>query len=327
MKSFMITATIVAMVALCAACQSEPEVGDALYPQMEETYGPHAYINETAAPGNAACLQLVQTPVELLLPDQNVSFKVRLTQPAETDVTVNLAEDPEAARLYDPEATPLPAGTFTLSTAKLTIPRGALESSQACTVTIASQDALLDFGTRAVAAISMVSSDGAPIGNDHNAYYLSFSKIVTNYMGQDYGTLQQRVQHDPSDFTLQMNGEDVTNILTDGSPDTDVLGYGEFSIVAAFESPQPLSGLVFYAGTYYPSYYSPRYIELFTSDDGVNWTSQTGDYVDNAIVPHNATTPVPLTLYSSVSCRYVCLTVYDSFYWGYSYISELKLFK
>ncbi|MGN1260938.1 MAG: hypothetical protein ACI4UC_07510 [Alloprevotella sp.] len=92
MKSFMITATIVAMVALCAACQSEPEVGDALYPQTEETYGPHAYINETAAPGNAACLQLVQTPVELLLPDQNVSFKVRLTQPAETDVTVNLAE-------------------------------------------------------------------------------------------------------------------------------------------------------------------------------------------------------------------------------------------
>lgn len=68
-----------------AACQSEPEVGDLLYPATPETYEAKVYINETAMPGNQHTTKVLRTPYGVQAQADTVSFYVRLTKPVAQD--------------------------------------------------------------------------------------------------------------------------------------------------------------------------------------------------------------------------------------------------
>ena len=113
-----------------ASCDDEPEVGSTLYPESPENYDAKLYINETALPGNQTSLEVVQTPVSLIIPDNEISFYVRLTKPVTTDVTVNVTENPELAEAYLSDAEALPEGSLQLANTSVTIKAGSTVSEQ-----------------------------------------------------------------------------------------------------------------------------------------------------------------------------------------------------
>ena len=92
-----------------AACQSEPEVGDLLYPATPETYEAKVYINETAMPGNQHTTKVLRTPYGVQAQADTVSFYVRLTKPVAQDVTVGVAQVDSLAAGFADDATALPA--------------------------------------------------------------------------------------------------------------------------------------------------------------------------------------------------------------------------
>ena len=86
----------------------------------------------------------------------------------------------------------------------------------------------------------------------------------------------------------------------------------------------------FYAG--YSTYFGPRNVEILTSSDGINWTSQT-DGIFTTTRVSRLTTPVPFVFYSAVTCQYVKFSVYDCFwsdygsYYDYPDVAEIEFYQ
>ncbi|MGN1264793.1 MAG: DUF1735 domain-containing protein, partial [Muribaculaceae bacterium] len=168
-----------------AACQDEPEVGSTLYPVEPENYDARLYINEIAMPGNQSSLDLVQTPVSLITPDDEISFYVKLTKPVSVDVTVNVAEDANLAATFDSNADALPEGTLQFGKSSVTIKAGSMVSSEPITAKVAENDAVRNIESKGVAAITIASnSANIATGSNNNAYYVVLNKSVTNFKGQ-----------------------------------------------------------------------------------------------------------------------------------------------
>lgn len=321
---------LIALLPLFTACQSEPEVGSTLYPTEQENYGPKVYINELAGSGNEASVEVVQTPVSLMLPEEDaISFTVKLTAPVAKDVTVTVAADEEKAAAYNSDCDVLPASAYQLNKTQVTIPAGKLESSEPIILQLVESDAIRNLERTGVVALSLSAvSDGADVGKNMNTYYAVVSKKVTNFKGQNVADLEGRTQIPYDSYTVTDDyGDDYTAELSDGDNSTYCYGYYEFYLMATFTNPTPVSALVFHAEASYPYYYTPKIVEVLTSNDGEEWTSQTDGTVTSTIRPFSATTPIPFVLYSPITCKYVKFRVEDSFYWGYSYVSELKLYQ
>ena len=322
---------LIALLPLFTACQSEPEVGSTLYPTEQENYGPKVYINELAG-GNEASVEVVQTPVSLVLPEEDaISFTVKLTVPVAQDVTVTVAADDEKAAAYKSDCDVLPASSYQLSKTQVTIPAGKLESTEPIKLQLVESDAIRNMERTAVVALSLsAASQGADVGKNMNTYYAVVNKKVTNFKGQNTEELEGRTQVSYDAYTVVDDwGEDYTAILKDGNYDwsSACYGYYEFYLLATFTEPHPVSAVVFHASSTYPDYYTPKTVGVLTSMDGETWTSQTGGTYVNTIRPSSGSTPIPFVLYTPVTCKYLKFRVVDSFYYGYSYISELKLYE
>ena len=322
---------LIALLPLFTACQSEPEVGSTLYPTEQEKYGPKVYINELAG-GNEASVEVVQTPVSLVLPEEDaISFTVKLTAPVAKDVTVTVAADDEKAAAYKSDCDVLPASSYQLSKTQVTIPAGKLESTEPIKLQLVESDAIRNMERTAVVALSLsAASQGADVGKNMNTYYAVVNKKVTNFKGQSATEIEGKTQISYDAYTVEgSDGDDYTDYLKDGNYawNSSYEGDYEFYLLATFTEPQPVSAVVFHASSYYPYYYTPKIVEVLTSMDGETWTSQTGGTYENTIRPSSAATPIPFVLYTPVTCKYLKFRVVDSFYYGYSYISELKLYE
>lgn len=322
---------LIALLPLFTACQSEPEVGSTLYPTEQENYGPKVYINELAGSGNEASVEVVQTPVSLMLPEEDaISFRVKLTAPVAKDVTVTVAADDEKAAAYNSDCDVLPASAYQLNKTQVTIPAGKLESSEPIILQLVESDAIRNLERTGVVALSLSAvSDGADVGKNMNTYYAVVSKKVTNMKGQSAAEIEGKTQIPYDAYTVEgSDGYDYTDYLSDGDYAwySSYEGDYEFYLLATFTEPRPVSAVVFHASSYYPYYYTPNIVEVLTSMDGETWTSQTGGEYVNTIRPSSGETPIPLVFYSPITCKYLKFRVVDSFYWGISYVSELKLY-
>ncbi len=327
---------LVALLPLLTACQSEPEVGTPLHPVDAETYGAKVYINEIATPTNVSSAKILQTPVELIYTPDTCQFYVHLTQPLSTDITVTVAEDEAAATAYDGEATALPTGTLKVLNSSVTIPAGATVSTEPVRYLAPESEALRSFSGTAVSALKLQSVSGSndvTIGNDHNAYYQVFTKVVTNYKGQSSSDLATHTQLAYSTYSVSINGETTTD-LSDNNTSTYYLDYdngGGFDVLFTFDQPQKVGALSYKYG--YSWGYVPVTVEILTSNDGTEWTSQTGGEVQNEQISYSSK-DIPFCFYSAVTCRYVKLRVVDCYYgiyygseYDYPCISEAKLYE
>lgn len=326
---------LVALMPLLTACQSEPEVGTPLHPVDAETYGAKVYINEIATPTNTSSAKILQTPVELIYSPDTCQFYVHLTQPLSTDITVTVAESEEAATAYDAEATALPVGTLKVLNGTVTIPAGATVSTEPVRYVAPESEALRSFTGKAVSALALQSVSGSTdvaLGSDHNAYYQVFTKVVTNYKGQSSAELSTHTPLAYSTYSVSIDGETTTD-LSDDNTSSYYMPYdgGAFEVLFTFDQPQNVGALSFKFG--YSWGYTPMTVEILTSTDGSEWTSQTGGEVQNEQFSYS-NKDIPFCFYSAVPCRYVKLRVLDCYYgvyygseYNYPCISEVKLYE
>lgn len=322
---------LVAVMPLFTACQSEPEYGTLLHPEEQANTDPKVYINEVAAPTNTASGTVVQTPVELVLPEDAYEFYVRLSRPVESNVVVTVAEDAAAAAAYGNDYQALPVGALAIENATVTIPAGATVSTEPVTFKVADSEAVKSFEGKGVAVIKVASikSDAqVSLGSDHNAYYTLLTKKVTNFKDNSISTLESKTQITSDELSYTYNGYDYTVKLMDGSKNTYVyMSGGPGAIICEFNEPQPFIGMAYQYG-YYPGY-GPYKYDILTSSDGETWTSQLGGPVE-----YYSSTKVCVNLYSAVTCKYVKFQIYSTYYsnyWGDSYntpcVGELYMYK
>lgn len=328
-KSFPLLA---ALLLPLAACQDEPEVGSTLYPVEPENYDARLYINEIAMPGNQSAFDVVQTPVSLITPNDEIAFYVKLTKPVSVDVTVNVAEDENLAATFDSNAEALPAGTLSFSNNSVTIKAGSMVSSQPITAKVAENDAVRNIKSKGVAAITIASnSANIATGSNNNAYYVVLNKSVTNFKGQSTEEINSLNLIPHSSITASVDDYDAT-IIADGDLSTEYWHYssGGYSAVLEFSEPTPVKALGYFFASY--AGYCPNTVEILTSDDGETWTSQTNGKVTTSVVPSRQTDIVPFVFYAAITCKYVKLTVYSCFwtsygsYYDYPAIADINLY-
>lgn len=304
MKSTIIKSVValMAFMPLITSCDDELEVGTTLFPTEAENPNPKVYINETSLPVNTTTAEIVQTPLALLIPEDTCSFYIRLTRPVASDVTVTVAEDPALAQEYDNTAEALPMGTVSMVTATVTIPAGQQESTEPVKFVVPECDALRNFNGSAVSVIKIAkveSADMVSIGADHYTYYMLFNKKVTNYKGNDNADLNDKEMIPVADYTITLNGDDVSDKLGDNNARTYTVTQGPGEYIVEFNEAQPIVGMAYRYG--YSYWYVPTEIEMQTSNDGVTWESQTGGKVN----PEVAYGYVAINLYSPITCKFV----------------------
>ncbi|MGM9812843.1 MAG: BT_3987 domain-containing protein [Muribaculaceae bacterium] len=321
---------MVALLPVLTACQDEPEVGDTLYPTEKENYDAKVYINETASPGNTANVNIIQTPVSMVIPDETISFYVRLTKPVDTDVTVTVDENAELAAAYDNNAEVLPTGALQISNSTVTIPAGKQVSSTPVEIVVPNNDVISSLGAKGVAALSIKSSSGNfSAGQNNNAYYVVVNKTFTNIKSQSSADLAELTQIATDGITATSGDYDASDLI-DGN--TNQAGWYD-EAVFQFSSPQTVSAISFLAYSRSTGY-APKVVEIFTSDDGENWTSQTGGMYTSSITPNSRSLEVPFVFYAGITCNYIKFVFYETVWsvgygqdYNYPCVSEVRLYQ
>ena len=202
-----------------AACQSEPEVGDLLYPATPETYEAKVYINETAMPGNQHTTKVLRTPYGVQAQADTVSFYVRLTKPVAQDVTVGVAQVDSLAAGFADDATALPAKFTSVVTPSVTIPAGSMVSSAPVRVALTHLDEVEASGVAPI-AISTIQGE-AVAGADHQVYYVAvnYEETQSRVKSQSSKDLKALTKIDPSSYTVTVGGATIAE-LNDGDKET-----------------------------------------------------------------------------------------------------------
>ena len=316
-----------------AACQSEPEVGDTLYPTEPETYEARVYINETAMPGNTHTTDVMRTPYNVKAEIDTVSFYVRLNKPVATDVTVNVGQVDSLASQYADDATPLPSKFVNQLSSTVTIPAGSMVSSEPIRVALTDLDELEASGV-APLAINVVKGE-AKAATDHNVYYMvvNYDETTSNIKSQSVRDLP-KTEIDKSTITITVNGNAAPE-LNDGKRSTYYYSEepGGYDIVMDLGQQKAISALAFNWGSDYDGY-CPASVEILVSNDGTTWQSITDGFLALENIPTSRATLCPFIFYQPITCRYATLRVGDCQYgveygddYNYPCVSEVKLYE
>lgn len=329
---FKIVLPLMAGALLTVSCDDEPAVGTPLNPTTEENYGAKVYVYQRGVKANTAEATVVQTPVNVVLPEDTFDVYVRLTAPVQEDVSVTLSPDDAASAAYGNGATALPAAAVNVINPTVTIKAGEKESDQPVRVTLKDNDAYKSLEGTGVAVLKLsTGSKAVAMAQDYNHYDVLVDKITTNLKSQSKNDLAKLTQIDVNSYAVSSDGEETTD-LSDGNTDTYSYYYAPYDIVMQFDEPQSIAALSYQFG--YSKYYAPSVVEILTSNDGETWTSQTNGEVSDAFGPSRATDVVPWVFYSPVKCKYVklrCVQCPYGVWYGDDYnspiVSEVRLYE
>lgn len=159
------------------ACQSEPEVGSLLYSE-ETDNSPKLYVYETQPNYNIYESVVKQTPSALVLPEDTMSFYVKLSQPLNEDVVVTAFESPQLAEQFDSDYPALAEGAVTFNTKTVTIPAGQTVSTTPVVVSLSADGPLLTMEDRGCIAVTFASTPIVNVKEGYDAYYWKITKKV-----------------------------------------------------------------------------------------------------------------------------------------------------
>lgn len=320
---------MLATMPLFVACSDSKEFGENLFPTEEEDYeSVKAYINPNDGVQRSVDAEVVQTPIGYDMPDYSIEFYISLNHAADEDITVTVAPDADktAQNLGDYKA--IPADAFVMERGTVTIPKGSRKSSEPVVARLQDNDAAKSLSTgdngKLTFAIQNVTG-GAKISTNMNSIdaYVSYSY---NSIKKD-GSIDNKTKLNlASIYNIGWNRND-TKTLTDGLFSRCVYtyaGYGGWKITLDEET--EVNAVAVYPGTGYYLNYAPKIYELFSSDDGENWTSiGTVQWTTNP----DGTKPLVAELYSPVTTKYIRVDPTVSFYGSYPYIyvSEIEIYK
>lgn len=296
--------------ATLASCQSEPEVGSTLYPTAEENYSAKAYLYTGTSDGNKLLLAGEKSASAVTLANDSAKFYVRLSSPAEKDVTVTLAATSDGVEANSSEEV-MSTDAISLSKTSVTFAKGQ-QVSEPIVVKLVNGDALKNLAMlkNGVTSVVIKSVDGA-----ETAKMSTKVAVATNFSFNNInasGTLDTDKQIALTDYDMltSLSGSNAKK-LNDGNPNTYIYSYLYYDpqFVIKFKSVRTLSGVGILSS--FTSYgYGVKKVTVETSLDGKTWTSMG---TATTSTQYDDETPFPIVFNTPVTCKYVKLTILESF--------------
>ena len=299
------------------SCEDELEVGTPLYPVEEEFNGPKVYINEKGLPANSKSVNVVKTPIGIVVNEEVDSFYVYSAVPVDEDVTVTISESEEVAAKFNKDATPV-SGVVNFLQGTVTIPKGAQKSSEPVVYAMKNAEPLSTFGKKGVVALAITDVKGyAAAGKNNNAYCLQLNLQVKNI--KEYGDLSKFTMLGKDDYTATWGGGNDASNLFDEDFYSGISVSKDFTVTLDLSVARNFVGIGYAAGEY-DKPYKARNVKVEVSTDGV-------DYQDMGVfvlpkAPQNAQECMeftPVELYGAMSCKFVKLTFSKTAYTGTYY--------
>ena len=230
--------------ATLASCQSEPEVGSTLYPTAEENYSAKAYLYTGTSDGNKLLLSGEKSASAVTLAGDSAKFYVRLSSPAEKDVTVTLAATSDGVEANSSEEV-MSTDAISLSKTSVTFAKGQ-QVSEPIVVKLVNGDALKNLAMlkNGVTSVVIKSVDGA-----ETAKMSTKVAVATNFSFNNInasGTLNTDKQIALTDYDMLTSlSSSNPKKLNDGDPNTYIYSYLYYDpqFVIKFKSAKTLSGV------------------------------------------------------------------------------------
>lgn len=297
--------------ATLASCQSEPEVGSSLYPTAEENYASKAYLYTGSSEGNKVTLAGKKSATAVTLAGDSALFYVRLSSPAEKDVTVTLAATSDGVATSSSEEV-MSTDAISLSKATVSIAKGQQEAAEPVVVKLVNGDALkkLTMLKNGVTSVVIKSVDGAAAAKTSTKIVVTTNFTFDNINAS--GSLNTAKQIALTDYTMStsLNNATASN-LNDGNTDTDVYSYVYYKpeFTMAFKNARTVSGIGILCS--YTSYgYGVKKVTVSVSNDGKTWNSMGTATTSTS---YDDSTPFPVVFATPVTCKYVKIKLLESF--------------
>lgn len=296
--------------ATLASCQSEPEVGSLLYPSTEENYSAKAFLYAVSTDGNKLALAGEKSASAVTLAGDSATFYVRLSSPAEKDVTVTLAASSDGVTAGNDEVV-MGTEAVSLSKTSVTIAKGQTES-EPIVVKLVNGDVLKNMPMlkNGVTSVVMKSVDGAETAKTNTKVVVATNFTFDNINAS--GTLNADKQIALNDYQMSttLSSSNAAK-LNDGDNNTYVYSYTYYEpeFTMAFNSTKELIGVGILCN--YTSYgYGVKKVAVATSLDGKTWTNMG---TATAASTYDDDTPFPIVFNTPVTCKFVKLTILQSF--------------
>ncbi|MEE4213833.1 MAG: DUF1735 domain-containing protein, partial [Bacteroidales bacterium] len=211
MKKLLNTSTLIAASSILMLCILSSCSEDIEYDITGDTAN-KVYINTHTSYVNKYQLNVIHTPVGSL-GEISARFPARCTQEAGASIRVNFEIDNSLVDIYNETNSTgysqVPGGLAQLSSSSITIPQGALASSDSLEISIAGDDLeqLVDEAYLIPVRISSVEDGGGvALRTNLNTVYLIISTIVTNcYDRPGEDDMEGAIVEDRSAWTAEMD--------------------------------------------------------------------------------------------------------------------------
>ena len=272
-----------------------------------EVYAPKLYLYSPLKSGVTAKSEVVQSPLSVIMPEDEQEFKVYLSKEVDHDVQVTIVENPALAAAYNKDATPLPVGSVEFLANDVVIPAGQNVSTTPVRVKLKQNSDIDALEGDGIIALQVTTTSDVAIEPTRQAFYWTISKQHRNiFVGSDEGMTALT----KTDFTLTSSHTALLTRLTDGKTNLPWSADVENYVQAQFKSPTTLKGVAVFP------YFNrgnlqgcPKVIELQTSDDGQTWSSL--GTLEFALP--TADGPMMMQLYSPVQTTYARFVLKESF--------------
>jgi len=296
--------------ATLASCQSEPEVGSTLYPTAEENYSAKAYLYTGTSDGNKLLLAGEKSASAVTLAGDSAKFYVRLSSPAEKDVTVTLAATSDGVEANSSEEV-MSTDAISLSKTSVTFAKGQ-QVSEPIVVKLVNGDALKNLAMlkNGVTSVVIKSVDGAETAKTNTKVLVTTNFTFNNINASGTLNADKQIALNEYQMSTTLSSSNAAK-LNDGDNNTYVYSYTYYEpeFTMAFNSTKELIGVGILCN--YTSYgYGVKKVAVYTSEDGKTWVNMG---TASASATYDDNTPVPVVFNSPVTCKYVKVKVLESF--------------
>ena len=240
-------------------------------------------------------------------------FYVRLSSPAEKDVTVTLAATSDSVTANSSEEV-MSTEAISLSKTTVSIAKGQQIAAEPIVIKLVNGDALknLTMLKNGVTSVVIKSVDGAAVAKTSTKVMVATNFTFDNINAS--GTLNTSKQIALNDYTMSTSLNNVNaGKLNDGRKDTYVYTYTYYEpeFTMPFNNTKAVSGVGILCD--YTDYgYDVKKVAVSTSVDGKTWISM-GTATATASTTYDDNTPFPVVFTAPVTCKYVKVKVLESF--------------
>ena len=186
------------------ACDSEPEVGSTLYPEIDNSTLVKAFIdNRCFYPKNSIETNIVQTSdgEKLIITSDLVRIRVQLTNAAPKDLTFSMRVDNSVVDAEADEMTLLADDAVSFISQTVTVEKGEIESKDFIVFALnGDSKSLREFPNKGILGFSLNTSDDVEISKEYGTYLWKVNKEITNINAD--GDLKDKTQFAFEDYDV-----------------------------------------------------------------------------------------------------------------------------